>query len=98
MIGETSSNSTFAVNRQGLLNVIDIRGQFGGFADETFDLADAIIAGPGKFIDDSVRLEAIELAKHKAVPYSCEGLQFGDKGIARGASSLFALSAHFRHL
>lgn len=62
--GETISNSTFAVNRQGLLNVIDVRDQFGGFAGvpADFDFADAIVPGTGKLIDDSVRLSALGIA------------------------------------
>ena len=58
--GETVTNGTFAVNMQGLLNVIDVRGQFGGFAaaPADFNFADAIVPGTGKLIDDSIRLAA----------------------------------------
>ncbi|KAK5119640.1 hypothetical protein LTR85_007469 [Meristemomyces frigidus] len=61
--GETISNSTFAVNRQGLLNVIDVRDQFSGFASvsQGFSFADAIVVGYGKLIDDSVRLAAMNI-------------------------------------
>ncbi|MCJ1286022.1 hypothetical protein MMC26_005364 [Xylographa opegraphella] len=55
LTGETSQRM-FEVNRQGLLNVIDVRGQFGGFANLTaFDFAAAIVPGPGQLIDYSVR-------------------------------------------
>lgn len=58
--GETITNSTFAVNRQGLLNVIDVRTQFGGFATAPadFNYVTAIVPGTGKLIDDEVRLAA----------------------------------------
>jgi len=58
--GETVTNGTFAVNRQGLLNVIDVRGQFGGFAaaPADFNYAEAIVPGTGMLIDDGVRLAA----------------------------------------
>ncbi|KAL8693515.1 MAG: hypothetical protein Q9218_001672 [Villophora microphyllina] len=43
----------FHVSGQGLLNVIDVRSQFGGFsgAPAGFDFADAIVPGQGKLID-----------------------------------------------
>ena len=61
MNGETYPRDVFAVNRQGLLNVIDVRNQFGGFNKslQSFDFADAILPGPGKLIDYSVLIEAL---------------------------------------
>ena len=49
---------------QGLLNVIDLRGQFGGFTGVPtgFDFADAIIPRPGKLIDYKLRDQAIKAA------------------------------------
>ena len=61
--GETSSpGGNFTVNRQGLLNVIDVRSQFGGFSTVPvgFNYAEAIIPGKGKLIDYSVRDEALK--------------------------------------
>jgi len=61
--GETSSpGCDFTINRQGLLNVIDVRGQFGGFASvpPNFNYADAILPGKGKLIDYSLRDEAVK--------------------------------------
>ncbi|KAH6652070.1 hypothetical protein BKA67DRAFT_593694 [Truncatella angustata] len=53
----------FNVSRQGLLNVIDVRGQFGGFAsiakERGFDFVEAIEPGVGKMIDYSVKDEAL---------------------------------------
>ncbi|KAK9774908.1 hypothetical protein SCAR479_08463 [Seiridium cardinale] len=58
-----SAAAGFNVSRQGLLNVIDVRGQFGGFATvsngEGFNFVDAIEPGVGKMIDYRVRDEAI---------------------------------------
>lgn len=50
------------MNRQGLLNVIDVRSQFGGFASVPpgFDYAEAILPGKGKLIDYSLRDEALK--------------------------------------
>ena len=63
--GEVSPGSNFTVNRQGLLNVIDVRSQFGGFSGVPveFNFAEAIIPGPGKLVDYSVRDAAIALVK-----------------------------------
>lgn len=63
LTGETSSpGGNFTLNRQGLLNVIDVRSQFGGFnkTPATFDYADAILPGPGKLIDYTLRNEALQ--------------------------------------
>ena len=64
--GETATmqQGVFNVSRQGLLNVIDVRAQFGGFegAGPGFDFADAIVPGAGKLIDYSLRDEARALA------------------------------------
>lgn len=60
--GETHwpGGTNFTVNRQGLLNVMDLRSQFGGFVNSTahFDFADAIVPGVGKFIDYTIRDKA----------------------------------------
>ena len=64
LTGETSSpHDSFNVNRQGLLNVIDVRSQFNGFAGAgpKFDFASAIQPGVGKFIDYSVRDQAVAM-------------------------------------
>jgi hypothetical protein len=61
--GETSSpGGNFTVNRQGLLNVIDVRSQFGGFASVPagFNYAEAILPGKGKLVDYSLRDEALK--------------------------------------
>ena len=63
LTGETSSpGGNFTFNRQGVLNVIDVRSQFGGFAKVPagFDYADDILPGRGKLVDYSVRDEAVE--------------------------------------
>lgn len=53
----------FNVSRQGLLNVIDVRGQFSGFSSisngEGFNFVEAIEPGVGKMIDYTVRDEAV---------------------------------------
>ena len=59
LTGETSQQM-FEVSRQGLLNVIDVRGQFGGFANLTgFNFAAAIVPGMGQLIDYSIRDAAV---------------------------------------
>ncbi|KAI1629387.1 hypothetical protein EDD37DRAFT_49426 [Exophiala viscosa] len=60
--GETSSpGGNFTVNRQGILNIIDVRSQFGGFNSTPahFNFAEAILPGTGKLIDYSLRDEAL---------------------------------------
>ena len=59
----------FNVSRQGLLNVIDLRAQYGGFTGVPagFDFADAIIPGPGKLIDYTLRDQAVTAAANGKV-------------------------------
>ena len=54
----------FNVSREGLLNVIDVRTQFGGFTGVPagFNFAGAIIPGPGKLIDYTLRDLAVKAA------------------------------------
>ncbi|KAK3623779.1 hypothetical protein LTR56_021432 [Elasticomyces elasticus] len=73
LTGETSSpGGNFTVSRQGVLNVIDVRSQFGGFAQvpDGFNFAEAILPGAGKLIDYSVRDEALN-ATVLYCPTSC---------------------------
>jgi hypothetical protein len=66
LTGETSSpGGNFTVNRQGLLNVIDVRSQFGGFASVPahFNYAQAIVPGAGKLIDYTLTEKAIAASK-----------------------------------
>jgi len=61
--GETATmqDGIFNVSRQGLLNVIDMRQLVGGFAGAgtEFDFVDAIVPGPGNFIDYTIRDAAL---------------------------------------
>lgn len=59
----------FNVSRQGLLNVIDVRSQFGGFPNVPagFNFADAIVPGPGKLIDYTLRDQAVKAAANGKV-------------------------------
>ena len=62
LTGETSSpGGNFTVSRQGLLNIIDVRSQFEGFASVPvgFNFAEAILPGVGQLIDYSVLNEAL---------------------------------------
>ena len=59
--GEVSPGSNFTVDRQGILNVIDIRHQFDGFSVPAgFNFIDAITPGTGKMVDYSVRDAALK--------------------------------------
>lgn len=73
--GETQGieGNNFTVNRQGLLNVIDLRQQFGGFASAvgSVDLADAILPGTGKFIDYEIRDAAVKAAAKSSCRPRC---------------------------
>ena len=66
-VGETATEigGVFNVTRQGLLNVIDTRTEFRGFASvaKDFNFVDAITPGPGKLIDYSLRDIALEGVK-----------------------------------
>ena len=73
--GETASMQAgvFNVSRQGLLNVIDIRQLANGFvgAGTGFDFVDAIVPGPGKFIDYGIRDAALNLASRSGGRIRC---------------------------
>lgn len=74
LTGETSSpGGNFTVSTQGLMNVIDVRKQFGGFASvpADFDYADAIQPGPGKLIDYSVRDNVVKVVSKINTDYKC---------------------------
>ena len=59
--GETNSpGGNFTINRQSLLNVIDLRSQFDGFDDLPANYIDKLVnPGTGKFIDYRVRDAAV---------------------------------------
>ena len=61
--GETSNpGGNFTVSTPGVLNVISVRKEFGGFADvpANFDFNAAITPGTGKLIDYSIRDAAVK--------------------------------------
>lgn len=70
--GEVAQD-TFEVSRQGLLNVIDLRAQFGGFAGTgaAFDFVDAITPGLGKLVDYTLRDRALAAFEKVKVPGKC---------------------------
>ena len=73
--GETAlmQEGVFSVSRQGLLNVIDVRAQFAGFAGVCagFDFADAIVPGPGNLIDYTIRNRALKAVTDVKIKGSC---------------------------
>lgn len=74
LTGETSSpGGKFTVSTQGLMNVINVRKQFGGFASVPagFDYAAAIQPGPGKLIDYSVRDAVVKAVSEIDTDYEC---------------------------
>ena len=71
--GEVSPGGNFTVNQQGLINIINVRQEFGGFASlpPGFDFSSAITPGPGKLIDYCLRNRAVELFKRSLLSTSC---------------------------
>lgn len=70
LTGETAEvlYKNFSVSRIGLLNVIDLRSQFGGFnVPSGFGFADAIVPGAGKLVDYSVLEKALK-GKRRVIP------------------------------
>lgn len=63
--GEISPGGAFTVNRSGLLNVIEVRDEFGGFSGlpSNYNFAAAIAPGPGKLIDYTIRNAAVASLK-----------------------------------
>ena len=64
--GEVSPGGNFTVNEQGLLNVIAIRQEFGGFngLPSNFNFSAATIPGKGNLIDYTIRDAAVATLKN----------------------------------
>lgn len=73
MTGEVSPGGNFTVNREGIMNVVEVRKELGGFGGvaEDFDFAEALQPGPGKLIDYSVRDAAVALYASKPLISNC---------------------------
>lgn len=71
--GEISPGANFTVNQEALMNIIDVRQEFGGFASVPagFDFNGAITPGPGKLIDYSIRDAAVTLYEKSSLLLSC---------------------------
>ena len=62
------------MSRQGLLNVIDVRSQFGGFSKVPvgFNYVQAILPGTGKLIDYSLLDDAIAATTNYKPTGNCQ--------------------------
>jgi hypothetical protein len=70
LTGEVSPGGMFNVNPQGIMNDVMVRLGFGGFAGAGagFDFAAALVPGPGRLVDYSIRDAAVALYdQHPAV-------------------------------
>lgn len=65
--GEISNGSKFTASSTGLINVINVRKEFGGFSNllPSYDFMDAIKPGKGKLIDYTIRDAAKAALKAK---------------------------------
>lgn len=70
--GEVSGGN-FTVNEQGLMNVIAVREEFGGFSGlpVDFNFTAAIVPGTGKLIDYSIRDAAVKALKDNLLHTEC---------------------------
>lgn len=71
--GEISVGSNFTVSSTGLINVIDVRQEFGGFSglSSSYDFMDAIAPGTGKLIDYTIRDAAVAALKTQLLETTC---------------------------
>ncbi|KAM0168230.1 hypothetical protein ACHAPF_011204 [Botrytis cinerea] len=71
--GEISVGSNFTVSSTGLINVIDVRQEFGGFSSlsSSYDFMDAIAPGTGKLIDYTIRDAAVAALKTRLLETIC---------------------------
>ncbi|KAK3173644.1 hypothetical protein OEA41_006976 [Lepraria neglecta] len=73
--GETAlmQEGVLNISRQSLLNAIDIRAQFGGFAGVPagFEFAEAIVPGPSNLIDYTMRDQALKAVTDVKIKGSC---------------------------
>lgn len=63
LTGEVSPGNNFTVNQEGIMNDVEVRQSYGGFASVPtgFDFAAALVPGPGKLIDYTIRDAAVAL-------------------------------------
>lgn len=71
--GEISVGNNFTVSSTGLINVIDVRQEFGGFSSlsSSYDFMDAIAPGTGKLIDYTIRDAAVAALKTRLLETIC---------------------------
>ena len=71
--GEVSPGGNFTVNQEGLLNVIKVREEFGGFSNlpSDFNFTSAIVPGKGRLIDYSIRDAAVAGLKDYLLSTTC---------------------------
>lgn len=71
--GEVSPGGNFTVNQLGLLNVIAVREEFGGFSQlpSDFNFTAAITPGPGRLIDYAIRDAAVASLKKNLLSQKC---------------------------
>ncbi|KAF2094984.1 hypothetical protein NA57DRAFT_80149 [Rhizodiscina lignyota] len=70
--GEVSPGGNFTVNEEGLMNIINVRQEFGGFTvPADFNFTEAIAPGTGKLIDYSIRDAAIASCGKRLLDISC---------------------------
>jgi hypothetical protein len=71
--GEVSPGGNFTVNESGLLSVIAVREEFGGFSKlpSDFNFAGSIVPGEGQLIDYSIRDAAVASLKKNLLSLRC---------------------------
>jgi hypothetical protein len=73
LTGEVSPDGMFTVNPTGITNDVLVRQEFGGFASApaNFNFTQALIPGPGKLIDYSIRDAAVQSVAQHPLPGNC---------------------------
>lgn len=72
-MGEVSPGGNFTVDEAGLLSVIAVREEFGGFGQlpSDFNFTAAVAPGEGKLIDYSIRDAAVAILKKNLLSQRC---------------------------
>lgn len=90
LTGETMPElDNFSVSPQGILNIIDLRSQFGGFPNISadFDFVDALAPGPNNLIDYSVQSAVLQMVETNASNITCPSATSAVSSTATGTST-----------
>lgn len=96
LTGETMPElDDFSVSPQGILNIIDLRNQFGGFPNLStgFDFVDALVPGPNNLVDYSVQSTVLQMVEANGSNITCPSATNTASAAATGSASTTAATS-----